>query len=338
MSQFSYFQQIINRTQSASDRPTNKLPILNPTRPLFRQWEAHQPLVVEDTASRGKGQPLPPTFESTGLSGQDSLTPVKPVSIRRPEQPLENPLAFPLAASPTPTPSPSGCSEVEPLLQDTGEIASPLTPQVPAAISALRSPPAELPPQPALPSTASTVQRQSNTPLVSDQSRKKSKPVAVEMLSAPSGMPEAVGHDEFLERQQGKLHQSKDAFSRQGDRSTIRPMVFIPSEPLPDQRSQQETVPPPPRSATYPLQTTLLPPPSGQSSRSTDISDIPHRWVEPGNGSSKRQENTVHIGSIDIHITSPPTPPIQSVATTSKPVDLSPLARGFTSSFGLRQG
>jgi hypothetical protein len=48
--------------------------------------------------------------------------------------------------------------------------------------------------------------------------------------------------------------------------------------------------------------------------------------------------NSVHIGTIDIHITPPPTPAIQPVATAPKPVALSPLARGFTSSFGLRQG
>lgn len=48
--------------------------------------------------------------------------------------------------------------------------------------------------------------------------------------------------------------------------------------------------------------------------------------------------NTVHIGTIDIHITPPPTPPIQPVATAPKPVSLTPLARGFTSGFGLRQG
>ena len=50
------------------------------------------------------------------------------------------------------------------------------------------------------------------------------------------------------------------------------------------------------------------------------------------------QSNTVHIGTIDIHIAPPPTPPIQPVSTAPKPVALSPLARGFTSSFGLRQG
>lgn len=48
--------------------------------------------------------------------------------------------------------------------------------------------------------------------------------------------------------------------------------------------------------------------------------------------------NSVHVGTIDIHITPPPTLPIQPVATAPKPVALSPLARGFTSGFGLRQG
>lgn len=58
----------------------------------------------------------------------------------------------------------------------------------------------------------------------------------------------------------------------------------------------------------------------------------------PRSSTATAQGNTVHIGTIDIHIAPPPTPPIQPVATAPKPVALSPLARGFTSSFGLRQG
>lgn len=48
--------------------------------------------------------------------------------------------------------------------------------------------------------------------------------------------------------------------------------------------------------------------------------------------------NTVHIGSIDIHIVPPPTAPPKVTPTVSKPVSTSSLSRGFTSSFGLRQG
>jgi hypothetical protein len=58
----------------------------------------------------------------------------------------------------------------------------------------------------------------------------------------------------------------------------------------------------------------------------------------PRSSTATAQGNTVHIGTIDIHIAPPPTPPIQPVATAPKPVAVSPLARGFTSSFGLRQG
>lgn len=50
------------------------------------------------------------------------------------------------------------------------------------------------------------------------------------------------------------------------------------------------------------------------------------------------QANTVHIGTIDIHIAPPPAPPIQSRVTGPKPAAPASLARGFTSSFGLRQG
>lgn len=58
----------------------------------------------------------------------------------------------------------------------------------------------------------------------------------------------------------------------------------------------------------------------------------------PRSSTATAQGNTVHIGTIDIHIAPLPTPPIKPVATAPKPVALSPLTRGFTSSFGLRQG
>lgn len=362
MPQFSYLQQIINRAQIGSDRPVADLPILHPTRPLFRQWEMHQPLAVENKASQGEEQPLPPTFTS-----QASPTPVETAPTRRLERSLEHPLASPLAVSstpmsstPIPTPSSSGRLELESLPQAAGEIDFPLPLPVLPAISPVRALPAELPPQPILPSTAATQLQPPNTPPtiptdttpavqhqptispLSDQGREKSQPVAVEMPSALSGIPQPVGNGEWLVRQRGKRQQPKDAFpgdalSQQGDRSTMRPRVLIPPEPLPDQRSQQDTGLPPPQSATYSLQTTLQPPPAGQSSQSTNRLALPHRWVESGNGSSKRQENTVHIGSIDVHIMPPPLPP----AHPTKPALKSPpsqLSRGFISSFGLRQG
>ena len=48
--------------------------------------------------------------------------------------------------------------------------------------------------------------------------------------------------------------------------------------------------------------------------------------------------NNIHIGSIDIQITPPPTPPAKVVPKVSRPALTSALSRGFTSSFGLRQG
>jgi hypothetical protein len=65
---------------------------------------------------------------------------------------------------------------------------------------------------------------------------------------------------------------------------------------------------------------------------------VRQKFDRPPQSTATAQGNTVHIGTIDIHIAPPPTPPIQPVATAPKPVALSPLARGFTSSFGLRQG
>jgi hypothetical protein len=57
----------------------------------------------------------------------------------------------------------------------------------------------------------------------------------------------------------------------------------------------------------------------------------PHLQPEP------RRDRSVRIGSIDIHIQAPPTPP-QPARRVSPPQSAAPLARGFTSSVGLRQG
>lgn len=87
---------------------------------------------------------------------------------------------------------------------------------------------------------------------------------------------------------------------------------------------------------------TLQPPRNNSGSRSTRAesqninllarSDLPPSRSQTTNSPA----NTVHIGTIDIHIAPPPSPPIQPVATAPKLS--SPLARGLTSAFGLRQG
>lgn len=48
--------------------------------------------------------------------------------------------------------------------------------------------------------------------------------------------------------------------------------------------------------------------------------------------------NSIHIGSIDVHIVPPPAVPAKVAPTRAKSGSTSTLSRGFTSSFGLRQG
>ena len=362
MPKFSYFQQIVNRTKIASERPVADLPTLNPTRSLFRQWEVNQPL-VGDEASLGEERSVTPTVESTVPSVPESTPLANPGSTRRPE----NPPVSHLAASPTLTPMPfppsPELSEAETLPDSAGAIASPLTPKVPSTITPLSSPPADLPPQPSLPTAVSTnpptlashraiptritppaLPQPSNLPEPEHREVTampvKTKDGSLEMTPVSPVMQGASGISESLHgEQQGEPQQLAAPLSKESDRPTIRPIPVL-SPPLPDRLSQQVSAPdspPHPESAAHPLQTTLEPPPVTKSARKTEISDIPHRWAEPENGSQKRQKNTVHIGSIDVHIMPPTVPPAQPTRPVVKSPP-SPLSRGFTSSFGLRQG
>ena len=357
MPKFSYFQQIVNRAQSASDRSVADLPILQPTRSLFRQWEVHQPLAVDDTASRIEEPSSSLAFESAGPSAQASLTSARAAPSRRPEQPPEPPLAFPAAASLTSPADASTPSGADLLPQGTDESAVPLTPQVPPAISPSSPASAEfLPPSswplaaashsstsPPLHTTPSDilppVQLQPSAPLLSEPGGGRSKGVPAEKTPVPLVMQSPLASREAsLGRPQANLQQSIDAeaLSEQGDRSTLRPP--IPSVPQQGHRSQQGTDSiPPPKSATHSLRTTLEPPPNEQRSRGTEILEIPHQQADLGNGPQKRQENTVHIGAIDIRIVPPAVAPPQSTRRVVK-TPSSPLSRGFTASFGLRQG
>lgn len=67
-------------------------------------------------------------------------------------------------------------------------------------------------------------------------------------------------------------------------------------------------------------QTAIAPPPTSLTSQ-----------VESPKG------NTVHIGSIDVQIVTPPAAPPKVAPAVSKPGSTSALSRGFTSAFGLRQ-
>jgi len=65
------------------------------------------------------------------------------------------------------------------------------------------------------------------------------------------------------------------------------------------------------------------------------LSQANHRSSQLSNSSP--QSNTIHIGTIDIQVVPPPQP-VGAIAPIPKPMRVTPLARGFTSSFGLRQG
>ena len=390
MPKFSYFQQIVNRTKSTSGRTSSSLPLLNPTQPLFRQWEVHQPLTVKDTASAIEERSWPLTSESTLPSVLESATPASPGLTHLPE----NIIARNLPDSPTITPM-STPPDSEPLAERA--IVSPLTPKVTSTISPLSSSPTELPSQPSLPdsgpskapgldppqarpteitppiwqqpsslpeskyrettaksrraeedsafsSTApinppnldspqampigikSPVQHQPASSPVGKQRSEKSERVAVEMIPVPSGIQEPSDISESsLGRQQVKLQPSRVPLSEKSVRPALRPVVPVPAS-LPH-----------PKSATHLRQSTLESPPVVQSSRSTAMPNVPHQWAEPGDGATKRQENTVHIGSIDVQLVPPSAPPAQPTKPVGKS-SLSPLSRGFTSSFGLRQG
>jgi hypothetical protein len=85
--------------------------------------------------------------------------------------------------------------------------------------------------------------------------------------------------------------------------------------------------------------------PRGESRRQPSLEPLPAtRPPAPADRAEPEQRATVHIGTVEIHVTPPvpPRPPVPVQAQTSRPTPATtpatPLSRGYTSVFGLRQG
>lgn len=364
MPQSSYFQQMVNRAQSANNRPVSEMPILQPTRPLFRQWEVSQPLRLEEESSLGQEQGVSPVVESVAslagpppdmpppLQAQPAPTITRPVSIQRSDQPPQHPpvshLSETTALSPSPVLPSTQLTAAEPMSEQTGDIEPPSLP------------PALTPTSPvSLPSTADAVQVPPGVPM--NQPSEHTAGIRHRDVSIETPLPSPPFRLKQDDRQAFPVSQehSEGALLQPGSQSTLRgvePGYRQPLSPPVEKANSKEsdrpsppsllpiplplttsTAPPDRAPAHLPLQATLQPPPMRESVRSSRT-ELPDRWLEIEGRSQKNQGNTVHIGSIDIRIEPPPTVQPQASAPVQKTGPLPALSRGFMSSFGLRQG
>ena len=90
----------------------------------------------------------------------------------------------------------------------------------------------------------------------------------------------------------------------------------------------------PPQSAATHLQSQMEPPRIAEREKAGPLTASTARFAY-----SREQANSIHIGKIDIHIAPPPAHVAQRRITRQMPANSgAALARGFLSSFGLRQG
>lgn len=299
MPQSSYFQTIARRAKS-------DLSVLMPPRsPLSR---AEVPLMPE------LPDELMPTQPSNPLKGP-ALSPVLSPQQQAPATPLQQVAALP-PPSPTDsdnTPALSVPSRVglphevkaAPVLSETSAVGSVVQPSP--------QQPSSLTPQPAI-SVTQPLPSQDSPAQLPD----RSAPMSDLASTAPASEPRS-----YLQTA-ARMQTPSPTVSSVASAEAVAPEV--PTAEIAAPKGSEPAV-------------ILQPPQNASMSRSADSGSHTIAFPSPSDRQPPRSpSNTVHIGTIDIHIAPPPTPPLQPATKAPKPVALSPLARGFTSGFGLRQG
>ena len=339
MANTSYLRQIVNRSRPFDDGVSSRLPVLSPSRPLFRQWEVNQSLDVGDDTALGEESPAT-------LDIQPHVsTPSLPIRQRSQDVPLSNLPAAPIHQADSIV-ARKAISETAPSTRLGAETppsaASPSphrpeqilpNPQVidrhPSAPAVVRQDTSEIT-QP-----ISLSETKESTPIV------QSQPLRTEVAPALSMFRKSSGASESLP---GEQSTSKANFPTPTSEVSPRPvarqeaMSVEVREPLSHEPVKVERSPTPqatPETSISRLRTTLEPTPLPQT---RTIPDSPTLVPVPMRQTEKNEGSAIHIGSIDIQIMPPPSLPAQVVKAAPKPVNNSILARGFASSFGLRQG
>ena len=338
----SYFKEIASRARPTSQGRSQNIPLLNPTRSLFRPIALVQPLESPDESVDSDeawmtGSPQTATIDATAQA------------ISRPA-----PVASPDLSSHVPSPTHLPATTPAPVIPPptTPVIGSRLPPRE-------RSQPAPLAVSPAPPAASGRVL--SYAPGSATTPFPKQGQVTQSSNPAPPGRSLPIP----LSASPSPLSspQMPAASSSTPDLHRDSPQHLVPITPTQyseaDQKPTGRTPIPPGHQATVnsvsasnltteiakPLRATLKPKHSTQvlptERMAESFSQLPSPPSLPGSSKPDRsQRSTIHIGVIDIQITPPPVIPQPQPLTTRSVVAATTgsLSRGFASGFGLRQG
>lgn len=316
MKQVSYLSQIANRVRPRSDRPSSGQLMLNPPRLLFQQEEVTQTAEWE---------------QETPLSDQAVESPIPDVVSLKPA-PTQTEASRDLAIASTDiqpaTPDIVSLKPAPSQAEAVTDLAIASTDTQPATPGILRSTIDNQLPFKSLGVRASerqSVNKSATRHDISPQSGIISQ-VSLESEAIVSPTPNLT--PSLVSSSPGRRKAIADIEATDSKlpplTTTLEPAVQL----APSLTTEAANLPVPP------LQTTLEPSPSMRLTGAPEIAESVESSAPP-------QRPTVHIGVIEIQISPPPVSlptPTAKTATRAAPTATGSLSRGFTSTFGLRQG
>ncbi|MEH2236637.1 hypothetical protein [Nostoc sp.] len=308
MKQVSYLSQIANRVRPRSDRPSGDQVLLNPPRLLFHQGEENQTLGWGDETPLSD-QALDSPLSQLSTSDIVSLQPV----------PLQTEAVTNLGVAFTDTKTQPPAPDVVRSTPDNQLSLKSLRQSVNKSVTGH-----DIRPQPAPPVAQFSSQAEAGT--ISQVSLEGAAIASLtpnlkpSLVSSPPSRHEAIADADATVLDPRLLSQT----DKEPLTTTLEPTVHSPSTvTIPEANLPVQ-----------PLRTTLEPSLPMQSTQTPGI-------AESVRSSALPQRPTVHIGAIEIQISPPPVTlptPTAKTATRAAPPATASLSRGFTSTFGLRQG
>jgi hypothetical protein len=310
MKQVSYLSQIANRVRPRTDHPSGDQLMLNPPRLLFQQEE------VTQTTEWAKETPLSDRAVESPLLDVVSLKPAPPQA--------EAVTGLPIASTDIqpPTTDIVSLKTVPSQAEAVTDLEITSTDTQPATRGILRATPDNQLPFKSLGVKASELQKVNKSATRDDINP---QPGTVSLESAaiasptPNLTPSLISNPPSRRKVIAEIEATDSRLP-----TTLEPIV----QEAPSLTTEVANSPVPP------LRTTLEPSPSMRLTRAREI-------AESLESSAPLQPPTVHIGAIEIQILPPPislpTPRAKTV-TRAAPTATGSLSRGFTSTFGLRQG
>lgn len=362
----AYLKQIASRSQSLSYKRSHSVPSLRPPRMLFSPVSPIQPLEASEerassdvvTTKTSAHLPTsstepPNTYLSAGSSPKDlgDVSLLRPISTQLPSTGQPN------STLSDATPAPAIAQDTSPISTTASDaISAPEKPSTDTHLS-----PDERRQPPALAPTPVAHHQAQNQVATHNQAVTQQHPKNTEQIRSHQGLPTQTSPVSALpslsppEQSPPSPPSSPPSRTLDMESSVMQSSqiptlqattpIAIPHSPVKtEQKTATQAEAQNPRvegKAVSASQHTLLEPhvnlthPAVIADVSQQEPGSTHR-IEPAE-SDVTQTARIQIGTLDIQITPPPVAP-QSRLSRSKPTPTGSLARGFTSSFGLRQG